>query len=130
MQTSPWNVFSGVNSPSRRDCVGTHTNKSGVPGLLDTLQVKHFDPDGRHDGWSELGFKSYQQGRSSFEGTEKHFIWLDEEPPMDIYGECLIRTMDTKLGTTNGSIVLTFTPLEGMSTVVLSFMPAEMRPAM
>ena len=79
---------------------------------------------------SRVGPFGHQQGRSSFEGTEKHFIWLDEEPPMDIYGECLIRTMDTKLGTTNGSIVLTFTPLEGMSTVVLSFMPAEMRPAM
>ena len=30
------------------------------------------------------------QGRGSFEGTEQHVIWLDEEPPMDVYGECLI----------------------------------------
>ncbi len=69
--------------------------------------------------------KSYQQGRGSFEGTEQHVIWLNEEPPMDVYGECLIRT-----ATTNGIIMLTFTPLEGMSKVGLQFMPAEFRPDM
>ena len=42
---------------------------------------------------------------------------------MDVYGECLIRT-----ATTNGIIMLTFTPLSGMSEVVLQFMPAEFRP--
>ncbi len=44
---------------------------------------------------------------------------------MDVYGECLIRT-----ATTDGVIMLTFTPLEGMSVVVLQFMPAEFRPDM
>ncbi len=54
-------------------------------------------------------------------------FWLDEEPPLDVYGECLIRT-----ATTNGVgiIMLTFTPLEDMSAVVLQFMPAEFRPDM
>ena len=46
-----------------------------------------------------------------------------QEPPLDVYGECLIRT-----ATTDGIIMLTFTPLEGMSKVVLGFLPAEMRP--
>ncbi len=44
---------------------------------------------------------------------------------MDVYGECLIRT-----ATTNGIVMLTFTPLAGMSAVVLQFMPAEFRPDM
>ncbi|MFN8829168.1 MAG: terminase large subunit domain-containing protein [Labrys sp. (in: a-proteobacteria)] len=74
-------------------------------------------------GWSSLGFKSYQQGRGSFEGTERDVIWLDEECEMDVYGECLIRT-----ATTNGIVIVTFTPLEGLSDVVLQFMPADMRP--
>ena len=39
------------------------------------------------------------------------------QPPLDIYTECLVRTM-----TTNGLIMVTFTPLEGMSEVVLSFL--------
>ena len=42
---------------------------------------------------------------------------------MDVYGECIIRT-----ATTNGLVLLTFTPLEGMSEVVMSFLPKEMRP--
>lgn len=92
--------------------------KQGVNDLADTIKVRHVS--GR---WSTLGLKSYQQGRGSFEGTAKHGIWLDEEPPLDVYGECLIRT-----ATTNGIVMLTFTPLEGMSDVVMGFLPQEMRP--
>lgn len=89
--------------------------KQGVADLCDTVKVKHAS-----GGWSQLGFKSYQQGRGSFEGTAQHVIWLDEEPPLDVYGECLIRTATTK-----GIILLTFTPLEGMSETVMQFMPQE-----
>lgn len=100
------------------DTLGNPTWKSGVADLVDTILVKHVS-----GGWSDLGFKSYEQGRGSFEGTGKHVIWLDEEPPVDVYGECLIRT-----ATTHGIMFITFTPLEGMSEVVLSFMPADQRP--
>ncbi len=86
--------------------------------LIDRVRVKHYGRDGRFDGWSRLGLKSYEQGRGGFEGTEQSVIWLDEEPPLDIYSECLIRTM-----TTGGIVMLTFTPLEGMSEVVLAFLP-------
>lgn len=92
--------------------------KAGVADLVDTIKVRH-----RSGGWSELGLKSYQQGRGSFEGTARHVIWFDEEPPLDVYGEALMRT-----ATTHGLIMLTFTPLEGMSDVVQSFLPSEMRP--
>ena len=99
----------------RRDCIGDFRWKSGVADLLDTVKVKH-----KSGGWSTLGLKSYQQGRDGFEGTAKHVIWLDEEPPRTIYEECVLRTMTTK-----GLIMLTFTPLVGMSDTVRSFMPKE-----
>lgn len=86
--------------------------------LIDKAAVRHYDRHGRFNGWSRLGVKSYEQGRGSFEGTEQHVIWLDEEPELAIYTECLTRTM-----TTQGLILITFTPLEGMSEVVLSFLP-------
>lgn len=98
--------------------LGQPTWKSGVADLVDTIPVKHVS-----GGWSDLSFKSYEQGRGSFEGTGKHAIWLDEEPPLDVYNECLIRT-----ATTRGIIFITFTPLEGMSEVVISFLPADQRP--
>ena len=99
--------------------IGAITWKQGVPDLADTVRILHV-PTG---GYSTLGIKSYQQGRGSFEGTTQHAIWFDEEPPEDVYGEALIRT-----ATTDGIILLTFTPLEGLSKVVLSFLPRDMRP--
>lgn len=89
----------------------------GVIDLIDTIRVQHVS-----GGWSTVGLKSYEQGRGSFEGQAIHVIWFDEEPPRDVYGEALIRT-----ATLNGLIMLTFTPLEGISDTVMQFLPAEMR---
>lgn len=86
---------------------------SGVPDTVDVLYIKH--KSGRT---STLTFKSYDQRREAFQGTEQDVIWLDEEPPLDIYTECLLRTM-----TNDGMLMLTFTPLLGMSEVVLAFLP-------
>lgn len=96
--------------PGRR--IGGLGWKRGIKDLADTVKVRHAS-----GGWSLLGFKSCEQGRSSFEGTEQDYIWFDEEPPMDVYGEALIRT-----ATTNGLVALTFTPLMGRTEVVKSFM--------
>jgi phage terminase large subunit-like protein len=90
---------------------GQLTWKQGVQDLVDTVKIKS-------GGWSKLGLKSYQQGRGAFEGTAQHVIWDDEEPPEDVYGEQIIRT-----ATTGGIMMLTFTPLEGMSEVVQRFLP-------
>lgn len=98
--------------------LGRVTWKRGVEDLPDLVKVRHAT-----GGWSTLGFKSYEQGRGSFEGTSQHVIWLDEECPMDVYGECLIRLM-----TTDGILLLTFTPLEGMSETVMQFQLAGDRP--
>lgn len=95
--------------------IGEVTWKQGVSNLIDTLAVKHTS-----GGWSYLGLKSYQQGRASFQGTARDFIWLDEEPPLDVYTECLTRTM-----TTGGLLYLTYTPLKGYSDVVRAFRPED-----
>lgn len=84
-----------------------------VADSVETIYVKH-----RTGGISALVLKSYDQRRESFQGTEQDIILLDEEPPEDIYTECLLRTM-----TNNGMLMLTFTPLRGMSEVVLAFLP-------
>ncbi len=95
------------------------TRRQGKAESVDMIYVKHVS-----GGISALGLKSYDQGRKSFQGTKKDFIWLDEEPPLDIYTECLLRTMDTSgTGTSNGLMLLTFTPLSGMSETVMSFLP-------
>lgn len=95
------------------DSIIRTTPKSGVPEAVETIHVRHASGH-----TSVLGFKSYDQKRESFQGTEKHWIWLDEEPPLSIYTECLTRTM-----TCGGQLVSTFTPLEGLSETVMSFLP-------
>ena len=88
----------------------------GVTDAFDTLQVKHHT-EGRYDGISTLTFKSYEQGREKFQSTTLDGLWLDEEPDMDIYSECMARFTATK-----GMLYMTFTPLKGRSTVVMRYL--------
>lgn len=81
-------------------------------GAVDYVVVKH-----QSGGESRLGFKSYEQGRKAFQGTEKHLIWLDEESEEGIRSECALRLMTTK-----GLLIETFTPLRGLTPIVLKYL--------
>ena len=97
------------------DSIVRYTSKGGnVADAIKDIYIRH-EPTGDN---SYCGLKSYDQKRKSFQGTAKHWIWNDEEPPMDVYSEEIIRLMTTK-----GVLVNTFTPLSGLSDVVLSFLP-------
>jgi len=87
----------------------------GVPNLLDTVVVKHIS-----GSESTLGFKAYEKGREKWQGETLHGVWFDEEPPQDIYTEGMTRTIAT-----NGLVMITFTPLLGMSEVVRIFLTEE-----
>ncbi len=97
------------------DAIESCSWRGAFPDLADTVSIRHIA-----GGVSTLGIKSYQQGRGAFEGTEQDLVWLDEEPPLEVYVECLVRTM-----TTGGLVMVTFTPLEGMSDVVMSFLESQ-----
>ncbi|WP_051321622.1 terminase large subunit domain-containing protein [Chrysiogenes arsenatis] len=94
-----------------------------VPDAIESFAVRHVS-----GGLSRLTFKSFDQKRLSFQGTHKDWIWLDEECPMDVYGECVMRTMDTGGANGAGMIGLTFTPLSGLTEVVLQFLPGGRMP--
>lgn len=83
--------------------------KAGIPNAVDTVLVRH-----KSGGTSIIQFQSYDQGREAFQATERDVIWDDEEPPLEVYTEQLLRTM-----TTNGIVLSTFTPLKGVSETVL-----------
>lgn len=84
----------------------------GVTDAYDTIQVRHVS-----GGVSVLKFKSYEQGRKKMQGDTVDWVWCDEEPPEDIYGEVLTRVTATK-----GMVWITFTPLQGRSNVVNRFL--------
>lgn len=92
--------------------VGEPKKAMGVPDLLDSVSVKHSS-----GGVSRLYFKRYEQGREKWQGETLDIVWFDEEPPQDIYTEGLTRT-----NATGGMVYLTFTPLLGMSDVVMRFL--------
>lgn len=53
---------------------------------------------------------SVDAGREKFQGASVKFVWMDEEPTVDVFDECMLRTVDTQ-----GKILITATPLKGLS---------------
>lgn len=100
------------------------TPKSGVPDCAETAWVKHVSGK-----LSTIAFKSFAEGSAGFAGTKKPVIWLDEEADEGaadsmalIYMECLLRTMATSPEDTNGLVMVTFTPLQGLTQFIASWL--------
>lgn len=93
------------------DALIDYKRSVGVADALDTVIVKHAS-----GGNSTLLLKTYTQGRRRWQANTVHAVWMDEEPPIEIYTEALTRT-----NATGGLVMVTFTPLMGMSEVVLRF---------
>jgi phage terminase large subunit-like protein len=95
-----------------RDRMREIRRSAGLANAIDSINVKHVS------GYkSTLLFKSYEQGRAAWQGETLHGVWFDEEPPLDVYMEGLTRT-----NATGGIVMITFTPLKGMSDVVRLFL--------
>ncbi|MDX3929108.1 MAG: terminase family protein [Shinella sp.] len=104
------------------DCIKGRTRALGVPNLLDSVVVRWGGGGDVQAGESVLAFKAYEKGREKWQGPTVDGVWYDEEPPEDIYSEGLTRTNNGQRGQFSQT---TFTPLLGMSTVVVRFiMPA------
>ena len=80
---------------------------SAENGIIDFVLVKS-----DVGGTSKIGFKSCDQGREKFQGASLDYVWFDEEPPQDIYNECVMRVFDKR-----GDIFGTMTPLKGLTWV-------------
>lgn len=89
-----------LDFPSSRDIVQPKLFDNGVSG-----QPSHppFIPNREIKTWkvsdqvlvlkngSVIGFKSADSGRTKFQGTDRDYVWFDEEPPLDIYEETAMR---------------------------------------
>lgn len=95
-------------------CLGQPRMRPNSNGAVEYIPVRH-----KSGLWSMLQFQSYEQGREQFEGFEADVCWLDEEPPLDIYSEVVMRLMDTTGGRAeSGTLLVTFTPLKGTTAMV------------
>ena len=95
-----------------KETIVEYKSRRNVPDAIETIRIQHVS-----GGVTTLVLKTYEQGRATWQGTEVDWIWVDEECPQAVYGEALIRLM-----TTGGSIITTFTPLNGLTELVLNFL--------
>lgn len=114
---NPQRVLMGYDEPwgtgtIPASCIIKVTKAKSISEALDTVLVKS------KFGVSRLRFKAYEQGYRKWQGPPVDVVWYDEEPEEDIYSEGLSRTNKTK-----GINYLTFTPLEGITSVVNYFWP-------
>lgn len=114
-------LYGAIGAPGTgmvpRDAIKDISPRRGLADAVDTMIVRHGGGGDVQAGESQVGFKSYDQGREKWQGPTKDLVWFDEEPPQDIYTEGLTRT---NVGLS--PIMLTFTPLMGMSDVVKRFL--------
>ena len=114
--------FELLGSPDDPDAFGSGTvpknyiikteRKPGVPNAKSVALIRHVS-----GGNSSLFFKAYEMGQEKWQGRSVDCIWLDEEPPRDIYSQAVTRTLDRR-----GMVYMTFTPEQGMTETVASFM--------
>jgi phage terminase large subunit-like protein len=100
-----------------KDAIREFTPARGTPDLLDSVVVKWGGGGDTQAQESVLSFKAYEKGREKWQGETLHGVWFDEEPPLDIYSEG-----KTRCQAKDGIVIVTFTPLLGMSEVVRLFL--------
>ena len=88
------------------------TRQAGVKNVVDSFQVKH-----KSGGLSTCVLKTYEQGWQKWQGTAPHVVWMDEEPDdYKIFSEA-----QTRILTSKGIVLVTFTPLSGVTDLVEHF---------
>lgn len=100
-----------------KDAIKDISPRRGLADAIDTMLIRFGGGGDVQAGECVLGYKSYDQGREKWQGPTLGLLWLDEEPPEDIYTEGLTRT---NVGLC--PVYITFTPLLGMSNVVKRFL--------
>lgn len=108
-------VNNGDNSYKLRSKASSDKRYNYNRVSVDSLEIEPYDYSGEvycpNTNYGTAVFRT--NGREVF--LSGQCVWLDEECPEDVYGECLIRTM-----TTNGIVITTFTPKKGLTPLLVT----------
>lgn len=102
-----------------RDAIIRAIPRRGAENSYEEVTIKHVS-----GGTSVIKLRSFEQGREAFQGTEEDLVWLDENFPPEVYSEALTRLM-----TTSGHLLMTFTPINGVTEIIREFMDKAHRAA-
>ena len=112
--------FVGGLIPSDR--ILGYESMTGTPNAVRTLLVKH-----RSGDTARIQFWSYSQGQHALMGDAVDWFHVDEEPrDAAIYPQVLVRTASGDRGA-GGRGILTFTPENGRTELVIQFMDTPSR---
>lgn len=100
-----------------RDAILQATPRRGAENAYEEVTVRHIS-----GGVSVIKLRSFEQGAEAFQGTEEDLIWLDENFPQSVYSESITRLM-----TTEGHLLMTFTPINGVTPIIREFMDKAYR---
>jgi phage terminase large subunit-like protein len=103
----------GTGSIPRGLIIGKPTTRqAGVKDVVDKFEVRH-----KSGGVSVCILKTFEQGWQKWQGTAPHVVWMDEEPDdYKIFSEA-----QTRILTSHGIVMVTFTPLLGVTELVEHF---------
>lgn len=90
--------------------------QAGVSNVVDQFKVRHVS-----GGVSQCILKTYEQGWRKWQGTQPDVIWLDEEPDQSSDQKPIFSEALTRLLTSHGIMMVTFTPLLGQTDLVIHF---------
>lgn len=104
------------------DRIVGYESMSGTPNAVRTLLVKHISGE-----TTKIQFWSYSQGQHALMGDDVDWFHIDEEPEDgEIYPQVLTRTASGDRGR-GGRGILTFTPENGRTELVIQFMDTPSR---
>lgn len=105
-----------------KDRIVKYGHMQGVADAVSYIQVRH-----KKGHIVTIEVKKSESKRENLQAANIWGVLFDEEPPLDIYTECLFRLR----GSPNkepGISLLLFTPLKGLTEVVLSYLKDGMYP--
>ena len=113
-------TFAGGLIPADR--IAGYESMTGTPNAVRTILVKH-----RGGDVSRIQFWSYSQGQHALMGDAVDWFHIDEEPrDAAIFPQVLVRTASGNRGK-GGRGILTFTPENGRTELVIQFMDSPSR---
>jgi len=99
-----------------KDRIVKYTGWPSISGAVRSIEVRH-----KKGHIVTIEVKSSDQARENLQGANLDGVLFDEEPPMDIYTECVFRLRGNP-SKPPGISLLAFTPLKGLTEVVLNYL--------
>ena len=97
-----------------RDCIDVDKSAKARDGAFSELAIKHVS-----GGYSTLKFFSYAQGMEPLQGWRCEIAYVDEQDKNNF--DLIFSELVKRISTTDGLMIATFTPLQGVTNIVREF---------